>query len=260
MMDKHAEADPVIAAGLSALASSERQLPSAQQLSLRLSSLAKSYDLTLAPDATSELGEFMAVGMDGHLGDVLHNLVRMTSANRRGVDTIRVNSGNKSGKRRLSNEQSEHDYEVHANVKQEDEEYMPKPDLNALQYLVTMIPDVHPQASPALYKLQTSQLKREVKEELPPRPEDPDAESGRPALPRIGSLANGDKRTSPPKPTIGLPANHTIRRAEATRERLTRNDLLKLDRGREEGEGKKSKHNSHWRYEDPALIFKDILG
>jgi transcriptional coactivator HFI1/ADA1 len=48
---------------------------------------------------------------------------------------------------------------------------------------------------------------------------------------------------------------------EMTRDRLVKNELLKLDHGKVDGEGKKNqKHNLHWKYEDPAVIFQDLLG
>ena len=75
------------------LAVSARQLPSSHQLSHRLSQLAKAYDLNLSPDAMSDIGQFMAVGMDAHLGDLLHGIIHLTGRDRPGCDTIRVPHG-----------------------------------------------------------------------------------------------------------------------------------------------------------------------
>ena len=250
------------------LALSERQLPSAQQLSLRLGALAKAYDLTLAPDATTELGELLAVGIDSHLGDVFHNLVRLTGSDRHGVDTIHIPTGSGSGSSQ-GNDSVRTPYDDNyterddSSIRIKQERDLPKPDLNTLQHLFTMHPDSHQQSSPALYKLQTSQLHNtRVKDEptSPPPQTDHDGENERSPPPRH-TMIPATNTISPSKPMLSLSGTAKPSKAQITQERLINNELLKIDRGREEGEGKKDrKHNLHWKYEDPATIFKDILG
>lgn len=234
------------------LALAERQLPSAQQLSLRLGALAKAYDLTLAPDATSELGEFLAVGIDSHLGDVIHNLVRLTGSDRRGVDTIRIPTGHTTAK----TPHIDGDTEETVHVKEETE--LAKPDVHALQYLFAMIPDSHQQSSPALYKLQASHTRREEVKAEPSSPPSLDYEQPL-STTRIGdSHQTSAVQSSPVKPILSL---HGKPKAQARQDRLADMELLKVDKGREDGDGKKDrKHVLHWRYEDPAIIFKDLLG
>jgi transcriptional coactivator HFI1/ADA1 len=229
------------------IALSEGALPSSHQLSLRLSQLAKAYDLTLAPDATSEIGEFLAVGMNSHLGDVVNTLVRVTGRNRRGVDTIHMPTSSYA-----SAENGHHDsYPDGRDREQRIEHDIPKPDLETMQSLFHLAPELHTQASPALYKLQSSHtsIAQEVKDE----PTSPPA-----ILQQARAGAESTKRKSPPKSSIRQ-GMHS--KSEATRERLLRQDLFKLEPGRQEGEGKKDrKHNLHWKYEDPAVIFQDLLG
>jgi transcriptional coactivator HFI1/ADA1 len=51
---------------------------------------------------------------------------------------------------------------------------------------------------------------------------------------------------------------------EEITQRLMEENLLKLDKAGKDGEGeggkKDKKHGLHWKYEDPAMILKDILG
>jgi transcriptional coactivator HFI1/ADA1 len=44
------------------------------------------------------------------------------------------------------------------------------------------------------------------------------------------------------------------------RERLANSELLKSDHGKEADGKKHQKHNLHWKYEDPAVVFQDLLG
>lgn len=238
------------------LALSERQLPSAQQLSLRLSALAKAYDLNLAPDATSDLGEFLAVGINNQLGEVMHNLVRLTGSDRRGVDSIRISTGHTSSTTSFDNDLNNDRDEHKIHVKTETD--LPKPDLNTLQHLFALNPNSHQQASPALYKLQSSHLNTEsqleiTKSKSSPGPEHTESSS---PIPQSRTVGNSDHKISPSKATMNGQS-----RAQTVQERLIKNELLKLDKGREENEGKKDrKHTLHWKYEDPAIIFKDLLG
>jgi transcriptional coactivator HFI1/ADA1 len=239
--------------------------------------LAKAYDLTLAPDAFGEIGDFMAVGMDAHLGDILHGIVHMTGRERPGEDTIRVPKGTKL---EPDVDPLEMDIDVHGSeghggfvdsIKREpDSTYaytyteMPKPDIETFQNLFLMMPGLHPQASPALYKLETSLTRAEadlnnpVKMERKPSP-------SLPPSPRIGDTTMAMTVPTSPKKTMAI-GRTTANRAEVVAKELLESGLLKLDKaGRQsepgEAEGKKDKkHNLHWKYEDPALILRDILG
>ena len=217
------------------LAIPARHLPSSHHLSLHLSQLAKAHDLALAPEAASEIGEFMAVGIDAHLSDLLHGVVHLVGHERPGVDTVRIPPG-------LKREPGDRMSIDGDDVKQEEGE-LPAPDLETLQSLFTIAPGLHPQASPALYKLATSLTRAEAEHHSPLKVE------------REASL-----QTSPPPVQTGLS------KMEAVSQRLLETGLLKIDKaGRQsegaEGEGKKDrKHNLHWKYEDPAVILKDMLG
>jgi transcriptional coactivator HFI1/ADA1 len=220
-------------------------------LSLRLSQLAKAYDLTLAPESTSEIGEFMAVGMDSHVADVMTTLVRLIGQDRRGVDTIHIPTG-------LSNNEKEEvdDKSPVGQVKEEHD--LPKPDLDTMQYLFNLVPELHTQASPAVYKLLTSQAKPNVEVQhikTEAQVHSPLATTSITATARPGGSA---AHISPVKSTLGLPG---VSKVEATKERLIKSELLKLDSGKGDGEGKKDrKHLNHWKYEDPAVAFQDLLG
>lgn len=220
------------------IAYSDGALPSSHQLSLRLSQLAKAYDLSLAPDATAEIGEFLAVGMDSHIADVMTSLVRMTGTDRKGVDTIHIPRG-----RSESTSPDDHiqtPKSVIAKIKEQDD--LPKPDLDTMKSLFNLVPELHTQASPSVYKLMTSQskyqdLKPDIKPDVTSHPFNP--------TPR----------------TTGVDQTATGSKMEITRDRLVKSEILKLDHGKGDSEGKKNqKHNLHWKYEDPAVMFQDLLG
>jgi len=217
------------------IAYSDGSLPSSHQLSLRLSQLAKAYDLSLAPDATSDIGEFLAVGMDSHVADVMTSLVRLTGQDRKGVDTIHVPRGRSS---ESSNSPPDHHLQTPKSVMVDikEEQDLPKPDLDTMKSLFNLVPELHTQASPSVYKLMTSQSKYQ----------------------NYAADVKPDITTHPLNPR-GVAA--TASKLETTRDRLVKSELLKLDPGKGEGEGKKNqKHNLHWKYEDPAVLFQDLLG
>jgi transcriptional coactivator HFI1/ADA1 len=230
------------------IAYSDGALPSSHQLSLRLSQLAKAYDLTVAPETTTEIGEFLAVGMDSHVADVITSLVRLTGHDRRGVDTIHIPDA-----KSIDTDGSPPDHDQTPKtvtiVKEADE--LPKPDIDAMKYLFNLVPELHTQASPSVYKLLSSQSKHELEVEVKTEAFSPLALNATP-----GRNGHGP-HLSPIKSTLGLSAGST---AEMKRERLAHSELLKLDHGKE-GDGKKhQKHNLHWKYEDPAVVFQDLLG
>lgn len=230
------------------IAYSDGALPSSHQLSLRLSQLAKAYDLTVAPETTTEIGEFLAVGMDSHVADVITSLVRLTGKDRRGVDTIHIPTPQPS---ESSGSQSDHTQTPKTVTMVKEEDDLPKPDLDTMKYLFSLVPELHTQASPSVYKLLSSQTKYDVEvktEALSPAPVALKATPGR---------NDNGPYLSPVKSTLGLSGGSTL---EHRRERLAQSELLKLDHGKE-GDGKKhQKHNLHWKYEDPAVIFQDLLG
>jgi transcriptional coactivator HFI1/ADA1 len=206
------------------IAYSDGALPSSHQLSLRLSQLAKAYDLSLAPDATADIGEFLAVGMDSHIADVMTSLVRLIGQDRKGVDTIHVPRGH-------SNESSPRSPEirtpksVHTKIKEEND--LPKPDLDTMKSLLNLVPELHTQASPSVYKLLASQSTYrnnapDVKPDITSHPFNP------------APLSNG----------------------QTAADQMATGSKMEMD-----SEGKKNqKHNLHWKYEDPAVLFQDLLG
>ncbi|WWD18358.1 hypothetical protein CI109_102808 [Kwoniella shandongensis] len=237
------------------LALPNRLLPSSQQLSMRLSQFAKTYDMSLAPDAQADIGEFMAVGMDTHLGDVFHGIVHLTGRHRPGGGTIRVPRGLQARENGHAHGYASNFMDVDG-ISGEDlinnsrsvaggEGDMPKPDLATLQYLLALNPSLHPQASPAVLRLETSHTLAEVEANTPHTKPAPHSVFGRPST---GTVTG-------------------INRADAVAQNLLSTGLLKLDKAGRQSEidggadGKKErKHNLHWKYEDPALILKDVLG
>ncbi|ORX40222.1 transcriptional regulator of RNA polII, SAGA, subunit-domain-containing protein [Kockovaella imperatae] len=211
------------------LAVSAKQLPASHQLSHRLSQLAKAYDLNLAPDALSAIGEFMAVELDAHLSDILHAYVHLAARDRIGSDTLHVPPGLNP--------------DLDLDVKVEDGG-MTKPDLDRLRDLFTLNPGLHPSTSPALYKLASSLSQAEAEYNSSPL-----------KLERKPSLT----------PEIDVTPQVNGDRAGPMMKKLVNDGLVKVDNVKkgEDGEvgGKKDKkHNLHWRYEDPALILKDVFG
>lgn len=130
------------------LASSARFLPSSHQLANRMSALAKGYDLHIGPDNMIDMGEFLAVGMDAHLSDILHAHVHLTGKDRPGHDTIRIPRGG----------------ELESTLNGE----TPKPDLDSLRHLVTLAPGLHAATSPALYRLSSGITPAEAEYNAPP--------------------------------------------------------------------------------------------
>lgn len=168
---------------------------------------------------------------------------------------------------------------------------MPKPDLRTFQYLFELNPTLHPQESPTVYKLKNSHSL--VEAELshhrsaprhPAVPSSPMAINGGAALhggdPTSvnGAATHAMAGTTPgrlPPQLTPLPSAMSRfgagpHKAEIVAKELLDNGLLKLDKTGRQGDGadgaaeatgrKDRKHNLHWKYEDPAVILKDILG
>lgn len=244
------------------LAQSGRNIPSSHQLALRLAQVAKTWGLDVAPDAAKEVGEFMGVGLHQHLGDVLHSLVHLTGRDRPGEDTLRVPPG--------------------LGQRSPEPQPVPTPTIASMQYLFTLAPSLHPQASPTLYKLETSLTIAEVAAAQPAKEETPKDAPATVAPAAVLPNATPQKRTvalpsaipgtmpppSVPSPVKAATALHAAAgqgKIDSVSQTLQDTGLLKIDKaGRgEEGEGgakREKKHNLHWKYEDPALILKDLFG
>ncbi|TXT13060.1 hypothetical protein VHUM_01461 [Vanrija humicola] len=230
------------------VAESAHLLPSSNQLAMRLGQVAKSYDLDLPADSAREVGEFLGVGLNAHLGDVLHSVVHLTGRERPGFDTIHVPQG------------------IQQAPPPKDSDELPPPTLQTLQYLFNMLPSLHPQASPTLYKLESSITISEVEAATPPKEkEDPiGTENASGAVPG----APGALSTSPVKAAATLRAAAGQGRTETVSNTLINTGLLKIDKagrgdepaGTEADRKREKKHNLHWKYEDPAIILKDVLG
>jgi transcriptional coactivator HFI1/ADA1 len=237
------------------LAFPNRQLPSSYQLSYRMSQLAQGYSLTLAPDASAELGEFLAVGVDAQVADALRALARLTGKDRPGDFSMRVPKG--CAKR------DESSTGTSSSKRTAD---LPNPTLESLKSLLSMNPLLHPQASPAVYKLATSLTQAELdylygypSGQPKPLPNGARAESSDLTHGRNPDQASPDK--SPVKTLVDRSDPSCF---EAVSDALLNSGLLRLDKGGRHSEaaedGKKGKHNLHWKYEDPALLLKDVLG
>jgi len=282
-----------------AMASSSRQIPSSQQLSQRLTSVARDYRLGVQENV-AEVGEFMAVGVDASLGEILHGVVHLTGRDRPGLGTIRIPKGKKrkSNTDRLNGMDVDDDH-VNGAIDEEsdiegerEDDGIPPPTLSTLQSLFTIAPGVYPHISLEVYKLQTGLSMIEAELNRPPElikrsytpspPKKPitlpigngitngiEASPSKPARPQQLPIENN--KQSPSTNTIAL-TNHTPNHSrvptqtngntelesdqgdklDSLTQTLLSSGLLKMD--------KKGKHNLHWKYEDPALILRDILG
>lgn len=265
------------------LAESAHLLPSSNQLAMRLGEVAKSYDLDVPAESAREVGEFLGVGLNAHLGDVLHSVVHLTGRERPGFDTIHVPQGIKQP------HQANGDTPEPA---AKDKDNLPPPTLQTLQYLFNMVPSLHPQASPTLYKLESSITISEVEAATPPVvKEDRATDLQRRAAALVGLVtpgattaalpsttpqkvpgavppAAGALSTSPVKAAATLRAAAGQGRTETVSNTLINTGLLKIDKagrgdepvGTEADRKREKKHNLHWKYEDPAIILKDVLG
>ncbi|OCF31319.1 hypothetical protein I316_07105 [Kwoniella heveanensis BCC8398] len=299
------------------LALPSRHLPSSTQLSLRLSQYAKQHSLSLSADAADDIGEFMAVGIDSQLGDVLHEIVSLTAHDRPSGDTVCIPPGTRSGPRNLLFGGPGQEYKIGSNQNDRQPSVdgfalsngitsgrggessggitgghingvgeIPKPDLSSFQHLFILNQGLHPQVSPALHRLANSQTLAEVEMNTPPVPAQAQVESQPQSAVGFGSVqASSMAMANRSKDNIlGLANGTTVRpagagqagsgpamtpavKAEIVTQNLLASGLLKIDKaGRQSevdgaGEGKKErKHNLHWKYEDPALILKDVLG
>ncbi|WVQ96821.1 hypothetical protein IAU59_003928 [Kwoniella sp. CBS 9459] len=302
------------------LALPSRHLPSSTQLSLRLSQYAKQQSLSLSQDAVGDIGEFMAVGIDSHLGDVLHEMVSLTAHDRPSGDTVRIPQGTRASLAPFGGFGFGQDYKMGSN--QIDRRMsvdgfaaptngnigrgtdpgrsltggqtdggmgvgvgvgeMPKPDLISFQHLFLLNQGLHPQISPALYQLANSQTLAEVEMNTPNVPPEAQVESQPQSAVGYGNvqalsmaertknnllgISNGPVSVSGPTAKSAKAATSPAVKAETVTQNLLASGLLKIDKaGRqsevEGAEGKKErKHNLHWKYEDPAVILKDILG
>lgn len=209
------------------LAASAKLLPSSHQLVHRLSQLAKGYDLNIPPDAQNEIGEFLSVGVDAHMADILHAHVHLTARDRPGFKTIRVRPGADSHDE-FKMEPGELDGEV------------PPAELDSLRALVDLYPQVHAATSPALFKLGSGVTSSERDYNAPPA-------RSKAAKLLDGGLASG-----------GYARIGGREKNEDRVNRYLKDGLIKIDSAKEEKKDKK--HSSHWKYEDPALILGDFLG
>lgn len=303
-------ADPIdLDAAQPPLSLPSRQLPSAMQLNQRLSTVAQSFNLSL-PD-NGDIGEFMAVGVDSTLGDVLHRVVHLTGRERPGLGTIRVPKGHahkRRRQRRRKNDPNRMDVDqdhgrsspsdqggasddADDNDDDDDEraqQGLPTPNLKTFRNLFTISPGVYSLISPAVYKLQTgiSEIEAELNNPTKPSVKEVSIDNilphASPVKPESHMNGTGND-TSPSKSTIPLPIIQRLpytsngfshNKTESVTQNLINTGLLKLDKAGRPGEGgeevaggggavaggKKSKHNLHWKYEDPAIILKDVLG
>lgn len=238
------------------LAQGSHLIPSSTQLGSRLSQVAKLYGLDVDPDKAREVGEFMGVGLQSHLGDMLHSVVHLTGRDRPGEDTMRVPLGTKN-----------------SNVERVREEHpVPKPTLQTMQHLFTMTPSLQPQISPTLYKLGSGLTVAELENMAPPprKASMTTPPNGMPMAPPSLLPAQEEPTlavaVSPKKAASAIQAAAGQGKIEAVSQTLADTGLLKIDKaGHEhqaaEGERKREKkHNLHWKYEDPAIILKDLLG
>lgn len=256
----------------------------------------------------------MAVGTDAHLSDVLHGIVHITGRERPGQDSIHIPHG------ALYDNDEEGDFSMangHGALPNShvSTETLPRPTIDTLQHVFTIRPHLHPQASPALYKLGTSQYQAEMgirrrrnvdtfdnvlgvgsgagqslmpngnisggtagvgsstststvqpatngvstKDENITNGSDingPGMGMGKPPTPTPQTIPSFSSAISAMSTSAAARLNGPHRREIMSRS-LIENGLVKFDKP---DEGGKKKHTFHWKYEDPALLLRDILG
>ncbi|KLT40486.1 hypothetical protein CC85DRAFT_329890 [Cutaneotrichosporon oleaginosum] len=228
------------------LAQTNRTLPSASQLASRLAQVAKPLGLDLDPDQARDVGEFMGVGLQTHLGEMLHSYVHLTGRDRPGEDTMRVPLGTKN-----------------ANVEEEEHD-VPKPDLSTIQSLFTLAPGLQATVSPALYKLGSGLTIAEYENNNPPPRKPTPASAAIPPPPFVAAAAGNS--VSPKKAAQAIQTAAVQGRVDTVSDMLAETGLLKIDKGGHEhgptdgAPKKEKKHTLHWKYEDPATLLKDVLG
>ncbi|WVQ65921.1 uncharacterized protein L199_004099 [Kwoniella botswanensis] len=233
-----------------------RHLPSSAQLSLQLSQYAKIHGLGLAPDSTAEIGEFLAVGLDSHIQDMLYGLIQLTGHDRPGISTVRLSKDQDH-----SNEDGEKNDEmqVSTKMKKEETDESPKVDLNSLNHLLMLNPTLNPTISPSIYKLKSGQISSTQDTTIPTSLKDTNINGGSQSSSPVTSTSNRNRNNDN--------NNGNKPRSEVITNRLLENSLLKLDNitttapgGAGADQKKEKKHTSHWKYEDPAVLLKDFLG
>lgn len=194
----------------------------------------------------------MGVGLNTHLSGIMHGVAHLTGRDRPCGETVRVPLGVKKNG---------------VNVNGATDHPVPPPSLQTLQYLFAIQPSLNPQASPTVYKLESSFTQSEVENASPPdndrsrRPAILDAPAPPTAAPAVALSAS--QGSSPVKAATALHAAAGQGKIESVATALVNTGLLKIDKaGHQDGDERKreKKHNLHWKYEDPALIFKDLLG
>ncbi|KAK6908331.1 hypothetical protein I203_102332 [Kwoniella mangroviensis CBS 8507] len=235
-----------------------RHLPSSAQLSLQLAQYAKIHGLGLAPDSTAEIGEFLAVGLDSHIQDMLYGLIQLTGHDRPGISTIRLPKGKDH---RNGDGDKESDNGVLSKMKREEpdeQDESPKVDLNSLNHLLMLNPTLNPTISPSIYKLKSGQISSTQNTSTSTLLKD-DKTNSQTSSP-VTSTSNRNRNNDN--------INGNKPRSEVITNRLLENSLLKLDNitttapgaGAGADQKKEKKHTSHWKYEDPAVLLKDFLG
>jgi transcriptional coactivator HFI1/ADA1 len=207
--------------------------------------VAKPFGLDIDPDQARDVGEFMGVGLQAQLAEIVHSYVHLTGRDRPGEDTLRVPLGTKN-----------------ANIEEEEHD-VPKPDLSMMQALFTLAPGLQPTVSPALYKLGSGLTIAEVENNTPP-PRKPATPAALMPPPSIVPAATGQGSVSPKKAAQAIQAAAGQGRVDTVSNMLAETGLLKIDKGGHEhgadGPKKEKKHTLHWKYEDPATLLKDVLG
>jgi transcriptional coactivator HFI1/ADA1 len=204
--------------------------------------------LTLSTDtASTDIGDFLAVGVDAHVSDILHSLVHLIGHDRPGSNTVKIPAGVHRSDQGSDEEDSDQA------IKLDELGDIPKPDLESLRNLFILNPSLHTSTSPAVYKLASGVMLAETEFNEAPSPSSITAEAK-----STGSLHNDVK---PSARSMGPGMN--FEQLERRKQQLVDLELLDLDDAKKVGDevGKKAKtHKNHWKYEDPALILKSVLG
>lgn len=201
----------------------DRALPSSHQTTTRLQAIAKANDLSVNAADTADVGEFLSLGLDAHVSEIMHGLVHLTGRERPGSETIRmplapdpdrdpghlVNGDTGSHRRGSWRDKSAPgagaEIDLNSETKPHASPALPKPTVETLQHLLTLNPGIHPLHSSTIYQLETGHTAGQIAAHQA-------ATAGRP--PKQQQQVRSAKTANGPGPGL-IPGNGTVKGTDA---------------------------------------------
>lgn len=165
----------------------DRTLPSSLQIAARLKAFATANDLP-HPAPSDETAEFLSVGLDAHISEILHSIVHLTGRNRPGTESIQIPPQKSSTNTKEDTEERD-----------ESKPALPQPSVEILHHLVNLNPGIHPHPSPVLNQLRTGHTLGQIHAHKPKF--------------RLGGIQNPtpSRPHSPSIPSPFIPNGHTAK-------------------------------------------------